>query len=207
VGLDGYIDDIAKNRAVTDPLEKESRQTARYFRYPYLEEGRTDAERRALVHFLNQNHYTVARVSVDFSDWSFADPYARCMRQQNGRALELLGESYIKNAIASLRWSMAVSHEVLGRAIPLVLLLHANVATDHFLDQLLTRYENMGAHYVPLSEALATPAYTAPYSTSGGNVLVDIGRELKRLRSPGLPRPLELLDLACEERPVNPPLL
>ncbi|MFI5307088.1 MAG: polysaccharide deacetylase family protein [Polyangiales bacterium] len=207
LGLNAFLDDVAKNRAVTDPLEKLSGQSVRYFRYPYLDEGRSETERRALARFLGSNHYTVARVSIDFADWGYADAYGRCLRHQNSHALELLGQSYIANAIASLQWSMAVAHEVLGHSIPYVLLLHANVATEHFLDELLTRYEDMGARYVPLSEALAEPAYTASYSTPGGNVLVEASKELKRPRSPGLPRPLELLDLACEERPVTPPLL
>jgi peptidoglycan-N-acetylglucosamine deacetylase len=208
LGLDAFIEDIAKNRAVTDPLEKQSGQNVRYFRYPYLEEGRSEPERRALARFLNANHYTVARVSIDFADWAYADAYGRCLRHQNDHALELLGQSYIKNAVASLRWSMTVAHEVLGHSIPYVLLLHANVATEHFLDELLTTYESMGARYVPLSEALAEPAYTAAYNTSGGgNVLVEASREHKRPFSPGMVRPLELLDLACEDRPVTPPLL
>jgi peptidoglycan/xylan/chitin deacetylase (PgdA/CDA1 family) len=207
IGLPAYLDDIWRDRAVTDPLEKATGQRQRYFRYPYLEEGRTEAERRAITQFLAAEHYKIARISIDFADWAFADAYGRCLQRQNRHALDLLGQSYLANAVASLRWSMEKAHEIVGHSIPSVLLLHANVATANYLDALLTRYESLGAQYIPLSEALSESVYTASYNSSGGDVLVQAGRELKRKWSVGPPRPLELLDLACEEQPVTPPLL
>jgi peptidoglycan/xylan/chitin deacetylase (PgdA/CDA1 family) len=197
IGLDAYLQDIEKNRSIVDALDRRPGRHVRYFRYPYLEEGRTETERRTLAHFLAAQHYVPARVSVDFSDWAWAEPYARCMEHEDDQALELLTRSYLENASAFLAWSVAAAHQVLGHSIDHVLLLHANVATARILDALLTAYEKAGVRYVSLTEALSESVYTADYDVSGGNVLGQASHQLKRPHPPWLVRPLALLDLAC----------
>lgn len=196
-GLKAYLADIEKNRPLIEELERRTHQSAHYFRYPYLEEGRTEAERRTLGHYLGSHHYTVARVSYDFSDWAWAGPHGRCLEHGDEQAISLLQQSYLANASAYLAWSVAAAHEIVGHSVPQVLLLHANLATASNLDALLTSLEHEGVRYVPLSEALSDPMYTADYASSGGNVFGQASQELHRPHPPWLPRPLELLALAC----------
>jgi peptidoglycan/xylan/chitin deacetylase (PgdA/CDA1 family) len=206
IGLEAYVEDIKRNRAIVDVLEERSGQRHHYFRYPYLEEGRTEQERRTLTRFLASEHYTVARVSLDFSDWAWAGAYARCMqRGDNKEALRLLQQSYLDNAMAYLVWSVAAGHSVVGHAVPQVLLLHANVATALNLDALLTAYENTGVRYVSLQDALADPIYTTSYEISGGTVFGQMSNLRGRPHPPYLVRPLPLLDLACTTSPDPDP--
>jgi peptidoglycan/xylan/chitin deacetylase (PgdA/CDA1 family) len=202
IGLTAYEEDIRRNRAVVDALEERSGQKHQYFRYPYLEEGRTEQERHALTRFLATQHYTVARVSLDFSDWAWAGAYTRCIQRGDSKeALRLLRESYLDNAMAYLVWSVAAAHAVVGHAVPQVLLLHANVATAINLDALLTAYENTGVRYISLQEALADPIYSASYEMSGGTVFGQMSNLRGRPHPPYLVRPLPLLDLACTTDP------
>ena len=197
IGLPAYVEDIKRNREVVDALEARSGQKRRFFRYPYLEEGRNEHERRVLERFLTSQHYRLARVSLDFSDWAWASAYARCMRSDDAVAMSLLQQSYLENAMAYLVWSVAAGHAVVGHAVPQVLLLHANVATALNLDALLTAYESAGVHYVSLPEALADPIYTDHYAISGGTVFGQASDRRGRPHPPYLTRPLALLDLAC----------
>lgn len=167
LGLDGYMKDILADRAVVDPLEKRTGQRHSYFRFPYLEEGATPAERRALRRLLAAQHYTNVRASVTFSDTDWADAYRRCTERGDSASIEVLQKSYLENAVAELEWAVAASEEVLGRPIPLVLLLHPTLSTAKMLDSLLTTYEKMGVRYVSLEEALREPAYTAYYDEPG----------------------------------------
>jgi peptidoglycan-N-acetylglucosamine deacetylase len=192
-----YIDDVLRMEPLMHALEQRSGQRARYFRYPFLEEGRSEVERRLLARLLRERGYTVARVSVDFSDWAWGDPYARCLRRGDPEALALLSRSYVDNALAYLAWSEASAQRVLRRPFVHVLLLHANLATAHNLDALLSAYERAGAQFVPLSEALADAAYTADYAAEGGHVLTLASQAAGRALPPRLLRPLDLLDLAC----------
>jgi len=82
----------------------------------------------------------LARVSLDFSDWAWADPYVRCLRNDDPQGLQGLQQSYLEAATAYLAWSDAAAHEVLGHAVTQVLLLHANIATAQTLDAMLTAF-------------------------------------------------------------------
>ncbi len=197
VSVPQFLDDLAQ----MDPIMKEvatwSGRAPRYFRYPYLEEGRTSEDRKLLTRTLAEYGYTSVRVALDFSDWAWADPYARCMRRGDSHALALLSRSYLENAGAYLAWSVAAAHRLGRPSLPQVLLLHANVATAQNLDALLSKYERAGVRYVSLAEALSDPAYTAEYPASGGNVLTLLGAATHRTLSPWLASPLNLLELAC----------
>lgn len=197
IGLDRYEKDILANRAVVDPLEKHTGQRQSYFRFPYLEEGSTPGERRALRRLLAAQHYTVVRASVTFSDTDWADAYQRCWERGNDAALEALRRSYVENGVAQLQWSVAAAREVLGHSIPQVLLLHANVPTAKTLDALLTAYEHLGVRYVSLEEALREPAYTANYDEPGGNLFDQASLHLRRPHPPDLVEPDDLIDLLC----------
>jgi hypothetical protein len=168
----------------------------RYFRYPFLEEG-SGEESRALFEAIGGLGYQVARVSLDFSDWAYGDPHARCLTRGDRRALSLLSESYLESARAQLAWASAAAASVAGRAVPQVLLLHANVATMDNLDALLTEYERAGASFITLEQALRDPIYQGDYEGSGGSVLTMAAFASGRALPPALVRPLPLLELVC----------
>lgn len=197
LGLEGYMKDILANRAVVDPLEKRTGQRRSYFRFPYLEEGSTSGERKALWRLLSAQHYTVARASVTFSDTDWADAYRRCWERGDTSTLDALRSSYLENAVAELHWSVAAAQEVLGHSIPLVLLLHANVPTAKTLDALLTAYERLGVRYVSLERALREPAYTAYYDEPGGNLFDQASMHLHRPHPPELVEPDDLIEHLC----------
>jgi peptidoglycan/xylan/chitin deacetylase (PgdA/CDA1 family) len=199
LGSEGFVADLASMEPLMRGLLPRGRRATRYFRYPNLEEGRTHEQRRALSRALRELGYTPARVSVDFFDWAWAEPYARCMRRGDAQALSLLSRAYLQFAAAQLGWSMAAAHKLLQRPFTQVLVLHANIATAANLDALLTEYERMGVQYVPLAEALADPAYTADYDAGGGTLFVQMNTTLKRGLPPWLPEPVDLLELACRE--------
>jgi peptidoglycan/xylan/chitin deacetylase (PgdA/CDA1 family) len=192
-----YLQDIETNRPVIEALEKRVGQRQHYFRAPYLEEGTTEADRRALTHYLNAHNYKMARVSMDFSDWAFADPYAHCLQRADRHALDLLQKSYLENAMASLEWSVAASEQVLGHPVTQVLLLHATLATSQTLDAMLTAFDNAGVRYTSLAEALSHDVYTTQYDMSGTNIFVQASHKYGRPHPPAPVRPLTLLELAC----------
>jgi peptidoglycan/xylan/chitin deacetylase (PgdA/CDA1 family) len=197
LGADDYFADVARMEPAMRVLERETHQSARYFRYPFLEEGRSTVERKQLTTALGQLGYTLARVSLDFNDWAWADPYARCLARNDTRALAVLSASYLEYASASLDWSVQAARQVLRRPIPHVLLLHANVVTAQNLDALLSEYERQGAQFVPLAEALSDSAYEADYEARGGNMLALASQSNGRPLPPAQVRPIGLLELVC----------
>lgn len=195
--LGRYLEDLRRAEPLMQELAQRSGRAVRYFRYPFLEEGRSARDRRALTELLAARGYAIARVSLDFFDWAWADPYARCLARADRAGMSLLSRSYLERAAAYLGWAVAGAREVLNRPLPQVLLLHANVVTVHHLDALLTQYERAGVRFISLAEALADPAYRADYDGDVSHVLTLSSAHAGRPLAPAPGRPDDLLTLIC----------
>lgn len=197
LGLPAFMSDITKNRTLVDALEKRTGQAQSFFRFPYLEEGTTRQERRALWQLLERERYTLARVSIAFGDTDWAAVYLRCQERGDASSLLALDRSYVSQAVAYLRWSIDAADQVLDHAIPHILLLHVNVPTAKNLDVLLRAYEAMGVQFISIEEALREPAYAAYYDVPQGDLLTQASTALRR---PHPPKPVALdglLDRIC----------
>ena len=59
-------------------------------------------------------------------------------------------------------WCETLATEDFGRAIPQILLIHANELHTDALDALLTRIEQRGYRFVTLGDAMKDAAYSTP---------------------------------------------
>ena len=187
-GGSAYLADIDANRPLIESLEKRAGQRVHYFRPPFLDEGPTEADRRALADYLTAHDYQMARVSMDFADWRYAYPYVRCLNHGDQHGLALLQRQYLAGASAALAWSTVAAQQVVGHPITQVLLVHATIITSQMLDALLTAFDNAGVHYASLAEALSYDIYTAKYDVSGTTVFVQASHKLGH-PYPSPPRP------------------
>ena len=122
----------------------------RWFRYPYLRRGNTPETRDAVRAEIEQS-LTVAPVSVDNHEWMLAQRY----QEGNPKAAAL----YTDHLLGAGRHFRAVGHQVTGRDVAHILLLHVNsLAADH-LDAALTAFEAEGAVWITLEEAMEDPVY------------------------------------------------
>jgi peptidoglycan/xylan/chitin deacetylase (PgdA/CDA1 family) len=196
LGSAAFLDDIAKNQAF---LTERTRVPPRFFRFPFLERGNSPTERVAITRALASSGYTIANVSIDFADWAFVLPYARCGAAGDQAALAALSAAYLQNAKAALFWSVEAGQRLFGRTIPQVLLLHAQVPTATNLEALLSAYEAEGVRWISLDEALRDPIFAEPPDLDHGDTTAlaeAIRHQRADLRS-SIPRPLQLLELAC----------
>jgi peptidoglycan/xylan/chitin deacetylase (PgdA/CDA1 family) len=74
--VEAYIADVAKGETVTKALLAARGRKESWYRYPYLETGTTLADRQKFEGWLADHGYRVAPVSMENSDWEFAEPYA-----------------------------------------------------------------------------------------------------------------------------------
>lgn len=132
----------------------------KHFRYPFLREGDTLEKRNAIRSFLKEKNYQIAQVSIDFEDWSWNDPYARCKKIGDKNKVQWLEKTYLQNATEQLDRAEAVSHALLQRSISHILLLHIGAFDTDMLDQLLTAYEKKGVQFITLDEANSDEIYS-----------------------------------------------
>ena len=157
VSLDDFRRDIESNENALKNLS--GRSDWKYFRYPYLHEGDSLLKRSAIRTYLFERKYRIAEVTIDFEDWSWNDPYARCVKRDDKKAIAWLKESYLHNAVVTLHQAQEITDYLYKRPVKHVLLLHIGAFDAKMLDELLKTYKANGVRFIPLSEALKDEIY------------------------------------------------
>ncbi len=139
-----------------------------WFRFPYLQSGKTVARRDAAKATLAGMNLRVAPVSVDTGEYALVAPYVAALAAGDPRKAKAIGDAWVDHVMDAVHHYKEISEARLGRQIRHVLLLHANaLAADH-LDALLARLKADGARFVSLDHALADPAYAREDDYAGG---------------------------------------
>ena len=131
----------------------------RWFRYPFLDEGWKSPKRAAGREILAKHHYKIAAVTMDFGDWMWTAPYARCRAAGDDASVSRLERLYMQAARESIGYYRQLSRTAYGRDIPYVLLLHISAFEARMLPRLLALYRSAGFRFVSLPFAEADPAY------------------------------------------------
>jgi peptidoglycan/xylan/chitin deacetylase (PgdA/CDA1 family) len=131
----------------------------RWFRYPFLAEGDDPARRATIRRYLADRHYRIAAVTMDFADYGWNPPYARCAAKGDGAAVARLERSYLDAALEGMNGARTLSRALYGRDIPYVLLMHIGAFDARMMPRLLALFRAQGFRFVPLAEAERDPAY------------------------------------------------
>jgi peptidoglycan/xylan/chitin deacetylase (PgdA/CDA1 family) len=152
-----YEEEVARNEPLLSRLMGAG--DWHWFRYPYLAEGEDPARRAAVRAILARRGYRIADVTMDFSDWLWTAPYARCRALGDEAAIVELEQLYLALARKSVDYYRGLSNSVYGRDIPYVLLLHTGSFDARMLPRLIEMYRREGFRFVTLEEAERDPAY------------------------------------------------
>lgn len=131
----------------------------RWFRYPFLDEGETPEKRAAARQVLAKRGYRIADVTMDFSDWQWNVPFARCSAAGDQAAIAELALLYLEAAREKARLSRKVARKLYGRDIPYVQLMHVSAMSARMMPRLLQLYRDEGFRFVSLSDAQRDPVY------------------------------------------------
>ncbi|MET0336214.1 MAG: polysaccharide deacetylase family protein [Caulobacter sp.] len=168
--------DVARNEPMLKRLMGD--EEWRWLRYPYLAEGKTPQQHAEARAMLAKRGYRIAGVTLDFGDWAYNDPYARCVAKGDAAAIAALETRYMAAAEASLTYARTLSKAALGREIPLVLLLHAGAFDARMMPRLLAFYRSEGVRFVSL-ETATRDAFYAPDVKSSGEVATTLENAAK----------------------------
>jgi peptidoglycan-N-acetylglucosamine deacetylase len=152
-----FESEIAKNEPLLSTLM--AGQDWRWFRYPFLWEGETLEKRRAVRAYLQQNGYQVAQVSLDFEDYLWNAPYARCVDKHDDKAIDSLRATYLSTVDQYITVFRDVTHTLYGRDVPYVLLLHIGTFDAKMLPDLIALFRSRGFTFTTLPEAMKDPVY------------------------------------------------
>ena len=169
--VDAYIADTARGDAVTRALLVARGRTTRWFRYPYLETGPTLPVRRTFEDWLAAAHYRIAPVTLENSDYQYADPYDAALAQHDVGRAKAVRREYLAYSTRAVAWYRSAAFALTGRHPPLVWLLHASKLNADSIGALARIVRRARMTPVSLDTAMADPMYalTDDYAGPDGN--------------------------------------
>ncbi len=159
LGAAGYIQDIFK----ADTILRELPGFKPWFRFPFLDEGRTIADRDAIRQALSERGYFNGYVTVDNYDWYLDRLFQAALRDKKKVDYEKLKQLYLEHLWQSLVFYDQMALATLGRSPKHVLLLHENDLAALFVDSLISFLRAKGWKIISPAEAYKDPiAATIP---------------------------------------------
>lgn len=143
----------------------------RYFRAPYLSEGRTLEDQQAYAAALRRLGLTNARVSISNQDWSYDQRYMEAELAQDWARRYEVGQEYLAHIREAVSYWERVGTEVAGRPVKHILLLHVNRVNRDYFGQILRELAADGWRFISLEEALRDSVYS-----HGGEFVTSAGR-------------------------------
>jgi peptidoglycan-N-acetylglucosamine deacetylase len=138
----------------------------RWFRYPFLDEGKDEAQRTAARQVLAKHGYRVADVTTSFSDWAFTGAWARCNGAGDKTGASELERMYMDAAKESISVARGTAQALYGRDIPYVLLMHISAMSAQMMPQVIKLYRDAGFRFVTIQQAESDPVYRADIELS-----------------------------------------
>ncbi|NIJ06583.1 peptidoglycan/xylan/chitin deacetylase (PgdA/CDA1 family) [Sphingomonas vulcanisoli] len=157
--VDDYIADVAKGEAVTRVLMRDHGKTEHWYRHPYLETGPTLAIREKFEGWLKAHGYRVAPVTMENSDWEFAEPYDAALARKDAAQAAAIRAAYIDYTAAVVPWYRKAGVALFGREPAFVMLVHASRLNAASIDALAAIFRANHLASVSLDRAMADPAY------------------------------------------------
>lgn len=155
----GFEDELTRDEPVLKELG--GRSDWRWFRYPFLDEGKDRTQRIAARQVLAKHGYKVAAVTMSFSDWAFTGAFARCSAKGDAAAIAELKHLYLKSVVENAISSRDMAKKLYGRDIPYVLLMHVSAMSARMMPDVIRIYRSAGFRFVSLKDAELDPAYSS----------------------------------------------
>jgi peptidoglycan-N-acetylglucosamine deacetylase len=170
-----------------------------WLRYPFLHEGDTVEKRRAVRVWLLAHGYKIAEVSMDFEDYLWNGPYARCVAKHDEVSIAKLHDGYLAVADQYYGVFRELSRWLYGRDVKYVLLMHVGAFDARMLPELLALYRAKGVKFISLADAMSDPAYQddPDIGEPTGGAFLELMVQKKKIKFPPNSKPYKELEAMC----------
>ena len=136
-----------------------------YFRFPYLNEGRSIEERDAIRRALDELGYDQGYVTIDNFDFFIDRLFRDATEQKQSMNMDAVRDLYVETILAAARHYDGVACTWLGRSPHHVLLLHENDVAALFLGALIEAFKEEGWAIIEAEAAYEDPMASAAPDT------------------------------------------
>lgn len=150
-----YQADIIRNDALLRPLPG----FVAYFRFPYLKEGKTSAQRDGMRAFLAAQGYRNGAVSIDASDWYYDQRFLAWREQHPQADPAPFRRAYLAHLLDRATYYESLAQRLGYGGMKHTLLLHHNALNAAFLPDLIRHFRAQGWTFVDSAEAFTDPVF------------------------------------------------
>lgn len=154
----------------------------RFYRFPFLREGETEAAKAAATEVLSELGYQNVPVTIDNDEWQFNADYVAALEDGNTKAAAIIAQNYLTHMKERTVFFQNLAIEELGSDVDHILLIHLNRINADHLGKLLDWYDAQGWVFIPVEEAMMHPFYARPDIYTGPHGLSQIERVLGERR-------------------------
>jgi peptidoglycan/xylan/chitin deacetylase (PgdA/CDA1 family) len=153
--VEAFEADFLKNEALIQSLPG----FTKWFRFPYLKEGDSAQRRDGARAFLRAKGYRNGHVTIDASDWYYDARLQERLEKAPNTDLAPYRKAYLEHLWDRATYYDGLAHQVLGRSVSHVLLLHHNLVNALFLPEVINMFRSKGWTLIAPSEAYQDPVY------------------------------------------------
>ena len=170
-----FEDELLYAESVISPYEN----FVRYFRFPYLKEGRSRAKIDSIRSILEKHNYRNGYVTIDASDWFINSRLINHMKYRQKVDTSAFEKYYLDHIIDRAKYYESLSFELNERHINHTLLLHHNLTSALFLKKLIKRFIAEGWQVIDAEEAYTDPIFEKTPSTvpAGESLIWSLAKE------------------------------
>lgn len=144
-----YIAEIAH----TDEKLASVMSQPKYFRFPYLAEGK--GQKKQQVHdWLIAHQYTIAPVTIDSKDYEFNAQFYRIAYRKREQSINQFKKRYLAYIWKQTERAEKIAAKNNGQPVKQILLIHANLLNSLCLKDIIELYKSHGYKFISLEEAL-----------------------------------------------------
>ncbi len=166
VGFPAFSEDAKKADELLQPLFLGQK----FFRFPFLNEGKKIKARDQMRTWLQQNNYRNGFVSVDNDDTVLTDKLNEAKKA--GKKIDYMAAEaiFVKHILSAANFYDEEAKKLIGRSPKHVLLLHEIDGTVLFIEPLIRELRANGWTLIPADEAFKDPIYSEkPTNADSGN--------------------------------------
>lgn len=169
VGYAEYVQNIEKADQLLYPLFTGQK----FFRFPYLNEGKEEKLRDQVRVWLKVNQYRNGMVSVDNDDYIFSFKINQAKDKGKKIDYEKVKKLFLEHIIGAVNFYENLAIKTLGRSPKHVILLHEMDATVMFIRPLVEELRKQGWKIISAEEAYTDKLYLEqPKNTYANNGII-----------------------------------
>lgn len=173
--------DFLKN----DSIIKHYAHYTKLFRFPYLKEGNTSEKRNQARHFMDSLGYANGHVTIDASDWYYDGRLVDTLTKNPSMDIAPYKAAYLAHIMNRAMFYDSLGTVLTGRKIKHTLLLHHNLVSALFIDDLIQLFKTNGWLIILPVEAYSDTVFKTQPNVlpAGESLLWSIAKETGKYNS------------------------